>query len=92
MTIYVDIVFIENVLINYIIFVATAFISRNKIKPVPFFMSSIIGGLYSILNYIIKLTVLENIIFKILLSVLMIQIGFYKLKLKKFLKVILFFI
>ena len=85
MTVYVDIVFIENVLINYIILLATSLISKNKIKYVSILLSSIIGGLYAILNYILPMNVLENIFFKIFLSFVMIKIAFIELKLKKLL-------
>lgn len=91
MTIYIDIVFIENIIINYIILVATALISKIKIRHVPIFLSSILGGLYSILNYIIPLSLFENIVFKLILSFVMIKIAFYSLNLKRFFKTIIMF-
>lgn len=91
MTIYLDIVFIENVLINYIILMATAIIGKNKIRRIPFLLSSILGGLYSILNYIIEMNLIENIIFKLILSFVMIQIAFNNLNLKRFFKTIIMF-
>ena len=91
MTIYLDIVFIENVLINYIILMATAIISKNKIRYILFLMSASLGGLYSILNYIVDMSLIENIIFKLILSCVMIQIGFNKLNLKKFFKTLVMF-
>ena len=91
MTIYIDIVFIENIIINYIILIATALISKIKIRHVPIMLSSILGGLYSILNYIISLSLFENIVFKLILSFVMIKIAFYSLNLKRFFKTIVMF-
>lgn len=91
MTIYVDIIFIENLLLNYIILMATSLISKCKVRYIPFLLSSSLGGLYSIVNYVLSLELVENILFKLLLSIFMIQIAFTNLKLKQFFKVIIMF-
>lgn len=91
MIIYVDIIFIENLLLNYIILMATSLISKCKVRYIPFLLSSSLGGLYSIVNYVLSLELIENILFKLLLSIFMIQIAFTNLKLKQFFKVIIMF-
>lgn len=91
MTIYVDIIFIENLLLNYIILMATSLISKCKVRYIPFLLSSSLGSLYSIVNYVLSLELVENILFKLLLSIFMIQIAFTNLKLKQFFKVIIMF-
>ena len=65
MTIYLDIVFVENVIINYIILISTSIMSKHKIKHITLLLSSSIGGLYAILNYILPMNILENILVKI---------------------------
>ena len=54
MTIYLDIVFFENVIMNFLIILATAIIARTNIKPHKMLLASGIGSMFSILTYIIK--------------------------------------
>ena len=46
MTVYIDIIFLENLIINYIILYATGIISKAKIKQLRIILSSIIGATY----------------------------------------------
>ena len=66
MTIYLDIVFFENFILNYIIILSTAIISKSKIKLTSIMLSSTIGGIFSILNYLMNINSLENMILKII--------------------------
>ena len=91
MTIYVDIVFLENLLLNYIILLATAIISKSKIKFFKFFLASSFGSLYAILNYIINLNLFTNFLLKLFISVFMILLSFENKKLKAFLKNLIMF-
>lgn len=74
MIIYLDIIFIENLLMNYIILLATVIISKEKINQIRIIISSIIGSLYSVAYYLTKLPIFITIIAKITLSIVMIQI------------------
>ena len=91
MTIYVDVVFIENLLINYIILCATAIIAKNKIHFLKFLLASSFGSLYAILNYIISLSNLENFFLKLFISSFMILISFDNKKRKVFFKNLIMF-
>lgn len=91
MTIYVDVVFIENLLINYIILCATAIIAKNKIHFLKFLLASSFGSLYAILNYIISLSNLENFFLKLFISSFMILISFDNKKIKVFFKNLIMF-
>lgn len=91
MTIYVDIVFIENLLLNYIILCATAIIGKNKLHFFRFLLASSFGSLYAILNYVISLTNLENFLLKLFISSFMILISFDNKKIKIFLKNLIMF-
>lgn len=91
MTIYVDVVFIENLLINYIILCATAIIAKNKIHFLKFLLASSFGSLYAILNYIISLSNLENFFLKLFISGFMILISFDNKKIKVFFKNLIMF-
>lgn len=91
MTIYVDIVFLENILFNYIILLATAIISKSKINSLRLLIASSIGGVYAILNYIVDISTVLNIFIKVLMSYFIIKISFDSKKFKVILRQIMFF-
>ena len=76
MTVYIDIIFVENLIINYIILYATGIISKSKIKQTRIISASLIGATYSIMYYILKLEIYSSFILKIILSIIMIYIAF----------------
>lgn len=91
MTVYLDIIFLENLCMNYIILFATGYIMKLKIKHIRIVLSSCLGSLYAILIYIQKEMFFSNIILKIMLSILMILIAFFPKKIKIFFKEIILF-
>lgn len=91
MTIYLDIVLFENIILNYIILLSTAIISKAKISTFRIFLSSLAGGIFSILNYIVSINNTLGIILKIIISIIMILIAFRDYKIKKLLKELMFF-
>lgn len=76
MTIYLDIIFLENIFMNTIILLATGTILKAKIKILQIFFSSIIGSIYAMMTYITELKIFSNIILKIILSLVMVYIAF----------------
>lgn len=91
MTIYLDIVLFENIFLNFIIILSTAIISKSQIKIIRIFISSFIGGLFAILNYIININWFLTIILKVIISIVMIKIAFSKSNFRKILKQLMFF-
>lgn len=91
MTIYLDIVLFENIFLNFIIILSTAIISKSQIKIIRIFISSFIGGLFAILNYIININWFFTIILKVIISIVMIKIAFSKSNFRKILKQLMFF-
>lgn len=83
MTIYIDIVLMENFILNYIILLSTAMISKSKQSILRFSLSSLIGALFSFLGYIIKLNIYIEIVLKILISIIMVKIAFNNIKITK---------
>ena len=86
MTIYIDIVFIENLLMNYIIIFATALILKIKVNHIRIIIASTLGAIYTILAYISEFKIYSNIILKLILSLIIIYISFNPKNLKKLLK------
>ena len=91
MTVYLDIVLIENILMNYIILFATGFIQKNDMSQIRLIISSIFGGIYAIVSYLNIIPIYSNFFMKILLSIIMVYIAFNPQNYKKMLKTILLF-
>ena len=91
MTIYLDIIFLENLFMNCIILMATALIMKKKINIVRTIISGGIGSVYTILVYMSASNIFSNIVLQILLSVVMVQVAFAPKRIKALLKNMLFF-
>lgn len=83
MTIYIDVVLIENLIMNYIILLATGVILKTKIKHLRLIVSGLIGAIYTILTYIVTIEIYSNFLFKLLLSIIMIFVAFYPQTMKQ---------
>lgn len=91
MTIYIDIIFLENLFMNYIIIYATGIIVKAPIKIIRTFLASSIGGVYAILSYMSMLEIYSNLFLKIALSVVMVYIAFNPKNKKIFFKQLMIF-
>ena len=91
MTLYIDIIFLENLFMNYIILYATGIIIRNPIKLIRTFLSSVIGSIYAVISYISILEIYSNIFLKIILSLSMVYIAFNPDNIKRFFKELIIF-
>ncbi len=91
MTIYIDIVIIENLIMNYIILCATGIVSKIKIKHLRLIMASLLGAIYSVVAYMKILEIYSNIVLKILLSVIIVYIAYNPQTVKKLWKTLVMF-
>lgn len=91
MTIYLDVILLENICINYIILFATGLISKAKIKKIRILFSSLIGGIYAVLSFAPIIKIYSNFLMKIVLSITMVYIAFYPKKLKLLIKQLILF-
>ena len=91
MTIYLDVVLIENLCMNYIILFATGYILKTKVKHIRLIISALIGGIYSILAYTQILAAYSNVFMKLILSVVMIYIAYIPKNIKLLAKQITIF-
>ena len=76
MTIYIDIIIVENLIMNAIILYATGLIAKCKISFLRIFLASLVGAIYVFLEYIIKINYNLKIILRILLSIIITFIAF----------------
>lgn len=91
MTIYIDIIIIENLIMNYIILYATGLISKNRIYYLRIFLASSIGAIYAVSQYISNLAIYSNILIKLILSIIMVLIAFNPQDMKKMCKQLVLF-
>ena len=91
MTIYIDVILIENLLLNYIILFATAVVLKLKVKHVRLILASLVGAIYTIISYVSGLRIYSNFLLKLILSIIIIYIAFNPQNLKKTLKFTLIF-
>lgn len=91
MTVYLDIIFLENLCINCIILLATALINKNPISIIKILLSSLIGSIYAVLVYLSILEIFSNIILKILLSICMVHVAYNPKNVKVLIKEIILF-
>ena len=91
MTIYVDVVLIENLIMNYIILLATGLILKIKIKHIRLMLGSLLGAIYSIVAYTGVLKIYSSFVLKIILSVIIVYVAYNPQSVKKLCKELLFF-
>lgn len=91
MTVYIDIIFLENLFMNFIILFATGIILKAESKIIRICISSILGGIYAILLYISKMQIYSNFFLKIILSLTMVEIAFNPKTVKSFFKYLIIF-
>ena len=91
MTLYVDIIFLENLIMNSIIILATGIILKNTQRIWRNLVSSGIGAIYAILIYTSNFKIYSNIILKVILSVVIVYIAFKPANIRSFLKHLIIF-
>lgn len=90
-TIYIDIIFLENLIMNSIILYATAIILKIKPKTIRVIISSAIGSIYAIITYVTEMKIYTSVILKAILAVIMIYVAFNPQNLKKMWKQVAIF-
>lgn len=91
MTIYIDVVILENLIMNYIILYATTIILKGKIRYLSLFIASLIGAIYSVISYISNIKIYSSLFLKIILSIIMVYIAFHPQNVKQMWKQLVFF-
>ena len=90
-TIYIDVIFLENLIMNSIILYATAIILKIKPKMIKIIISSAIGSIYAIITYITEIEIYTSVILKTILAIIIVYIAFNPQNVKKMLKEVAIF-
>ncbi len=91
MTIYLDVVLVENLCMNYIILFATGYLLKRKMNHIRLILSALLGGIYSILAYMEILEIYSHFTLKIILSIFMVSIAYHANNIKQLAKELVFF-
>ncbi len=76
MTVYIDVLFVINMFINYFILLITSILAKTTHNRTRFLLASSIGGLYCVFAFTLSLTFLHNAILKILITLVISLIAF----------------
>ena len=90
-TSYIDVIFLENLIMNSIILYATAIILKIKPKMIKIIISSAIGSIYAIITYITEIEIYTSVILKTILAIIIVYIAFNPQNIKKMLKEVAIF-
>lgn len=91
MTIYLDVVLVENLIMNFIILLATGLILKEPIKKIRLLLASLVGAVYSVVSYVSILEIYASMLLKIILSIVIVYIAFNPQTMKKMWKDLLLF-
>ena len=89
--IYVDILFLTNLAVNYIILFAVGKSSRAAFRQLRIILAAAAGALYAVAMFYPQMTFLFHTFFKLVFSVLMVLIGFRFESGKRFFQKVLYF-
>lgn len=91
MTIYIDMLIIDNMLLNIVILLSVSEYMKQEKKIVLLFVSSVIGTCYSVFMAVFMVEWLNSWILKLFLSIIMVYVAFIPKRIKEFFKLILCF-
>lgn len=91
MTVYLDVVLLENLCMNYIILFATGYIMKIRMKQLRLVFSGLLGGVYAVIAYLEILPIYSSIGMKLLLSIIMVYIAFHSKNIKNLCKQLVIF-
>ena len=91
LTVYIEYIFIENLIMNYLLLYQTFSFIKERVKKIKLFLSALIGAMYVCIMVYIKLEVLNYAFSKLLLSFVMIYVCFTPKEVNKYIKSVLYF-
>ena len=86
MTVYIDVLFIINVIINYFLLLITSAFSKVERNRVRIFIASVFGGLYCVFGFVLEIGFLQSTVLKILSTLAIALIGFKYISFKQFMR------
>lgn len=91
MTIYIDVVLLENLIMNYIILFTTGLVMKIKTKHIRLILASLLGAIYSVIAYAGILKAYSSMILKFILSIIIVFVAYNPQSVKRLCKTLLLF-
>lgn len=89
--IYIDVLIIVNLFVNYFILLTTSKFLNLKLKLSRLILGEILGAIYSLYIFIPEPNLFISILIKLFMSIIMVAVSFEFRKIKQFLKIIVCF-
>ena len=89
--IYIDVLIIVNLFVNYFILLTTSKFLNLKLKLSRLILGEILGAIYSLYIFIPEPNIFISILIKLFMSIIMVAVSFEFRKIKQFLKIIVCF-
>lgn len=89
--VYIDVLIILNIFVNYFLLLETSFLSNEKTKRIRLLLASILGGIYSLIILLPQMNVPISLLIKVVFSVSIIVAGFKIKNIKHFLRLFAIF-
>lgn len=89
--VYIDVLIVLNVFVNYFLLLATSFISNEKTNRLRLLLGSVLGGIYSLILIFPSLHIMLSITVKLLFSITIILASFKIKNIKHFLRLFAIF-
>lgn len=87
-TIYLDVLFCTNLIINYFLILSTAVLNRMTLRRVRYLLGGLLGAVYSLFIFLPDMGALLNILAKLAFSVSITLTAFGKRPMKQFLRLL----
>lgn len=91
MVIYIDVLFIVNLVINYFILLAVSHLLARNDKKIRLLLGAVLGSVYSCMMFFPQLDFLFSAILKLVLSITIVLLAFKVRNIRVFLKLIAYF-
>lgn len=92
MEVYLDVLFLENIVMNFLILLVTAIFAKRRTSSLRLFIGAVVGAAYVIVLILLPgIKVYYTTLAKVLLSVLIIAVAFSPERVKEFLKTLAIF-
>lgn len=88
---YIDVILIENIVLNYLILYITSVLVKYKSTFIKIFVGSLVGALYVIPLFVYNNALFNSVTMKFMLSALMIVIVFHPTRFKEFIRLLSYF-
>lgn len=85
---YLDVIFFENLIVNYFILSLTQKFSKKDSKPIKLFSGALLGACYVLIFFLLPYKMIHEVFTKIILSLLIIYMAFTPKTLKEFLRIL----